>query len=136
MEKATVKRFRGVFLNLINLTAVICIVILIADIARTKADLSRLGSTKRATADGPITLLNTTVTDAKSTGGSDLNESEIKPEPEAIKPDNTANNQSDNSEGNTEPPRFLPKGILRITKARTVATQARVRFLTWAAREV
>ena len=117
MEKATVKRFRGVFLNLINLTAVICIVILIADIARTKADLSRLGSTKRATADGPITLLNTTVTDAKSTGGSDLNESEIKPEPEAIKPDNTANNQSDNSEGNTEPPRFLPKGILRIAEA-------------------
>jgi len=105
LEKATVKRFRGVFLNLINLTAVICIVILIADIARTKAK-------------SPITLLNTTVTDAKSTGGAVLNESGIKPEPEPPRADNTTNKQSDNSESNTKPPRFLPKGILRIAKAR------------------
>jgi len=150
MEKATVKRFSGLFLKLVNLTAVICILSLIADIARpvrksgnpneqgksnisngasTKADLSRLGSAKRATADSPITLLSSTVTDVKSThlgeglsrsgtGGSvlnesgikpDLNESGIKPEPEAIKPDNTTNNQSDNSESDTEPPRFLAK---------------------------
>ncbi len=115
MEKATVKRFSGVFLKLVNLTAVICILCLIADIAHTKSD-------------GPITLLSSTVTDVKSTrlseglsrsgtGGSVLNESEKKTEPEAIKPENTTKKQSDNSESNTEPPRFLPKGILRIAKA-------------------
>lgn len=141
MEKATVKRFSGVFLKLINLTAVICILILIADIARpvrksgnpneqgksdisngasTKTDLSRLGSAKRATADGSITLLNTTVTDAKSTrlgeglsrsgtGGSVLNEFGIKPESKPPRSDNTTNNQSYNSESDTEPPRFLAK---------------------------
>ena len=116
MEKATVKRFSGVFLKLVNLTAVICILCLIADIAHTKSD-------------SPITLLSsaartenagTGVTDAKSTrlgeglsrrgtGGSVLNESEKKAEPEAIKPENTTKKQSDNSESNTEPPRFLAK---------------------------
>ena len=82
------KGFSGVFRKLINLTAVICILSLIAPcfcrdklvpletgIARTKTNLSRLGSAKRATADGPITLLNaiasienagTGVTNAKS----------------------------------------------------------------------
>jgi len=107
LEKATVKHFSSVFLKLVNLTAVICILCLIADIAHTKSD-------------GPITLLSSTVTDIKSTrlgeglsrrgtGGFVLNESETKAEPEAIKPKNTTKKQSDNSESNTESPRFLAK---------------------------
>jgi len=59
LEKATVKRFSGVFLKLINLTAVICIVSLIADIARPvrksgnpneqgKSNISNGASTKAA----------------------------------------------------------------------------------------
>jgi 3D (Asp-Asp-Asp) domain-containing protein len=88
--------------------------------AELEPHLSRLGSTKRATANGPITLLNTTVTDAKSTRGSVLNESGIKAEPEEIKPENTTKKQSDNSESNTELTHFLPKGILRIAKASAV----------------
>jgi len=125
LEKATVKRFSGVFLKLVNLTAVICILCLIADIAHTKSDspITLLSSTARTENAG------TGVTDVKSTrlgeglsrsgtGGSVLNESEKKAEPEAIKPENTTKKQSDNSESNTEPPRFLPKGILRIAKAR------------------
>ena len=125
MEKATVKHFSVVFLKLVNLTAVICILCLIADIAHTKSDspITLLSSTARTENAG------TGVTDVKSTrlgeglsrsgtGGSVLNESEKKAEPEAIKPENTTKKQSDNSESNTEPPRFLPKGILRIAKAR------------------
>ena len=108
MEKATVKRFGGVFLKLVNLTAVICILSLIADIARTKSD-------------SPITLLSSTVvTDVKSTrlgeglsrsgtGGSVLNESGIKPESKPPRSDNTTNNQSDNYESDTEPTHFLAK---------------------------
>ncbi len=135
------KGFSGVFLKLINLTAVICILSLIAPCfrrgklvpvetgtARTKTDLSRLGSAKRATADGPITLLNATartenagtgVTKAESTGGfvlrpekigtakdaSLLNESGIKSESrrkasrgEAHRPGSVTNNSSANSE--------------------------------------
>ncbi len=125
MEKATVKHFSSVFLKLVNLTAVICILCLIADIAHTKSDspITLLSSTARTENAG------TGVTDVKSTrlgeglsrsgtGVYVLNESEKKAEPEAIKPENTTKKQSDNSESNTEPPRFLPKGILRIAKAR------------------
>ena len=125
MEKATVKRFSGVFLKLVNLTAVICILCLITDIAYTKSDcpITLLSSTARTENAG------TGVTDVKSTrlgeglsrsgtDGSVLNESEKKAEPEAIRSENTTKKQSDNSESNTEPPRFLPKGILRIAKAR------------------
>jgi len=130
LEKATVKRFSGVFLKLVNLTAVICILCLIADIAHTKSDspITLLSSTARTCA-ARTENAGTGVTDVKSTrlgeglsrsgtGGSVLNESEKKAEPEAIKPENTTKKQSDNSESNTEPPRFLPKGILRIAKAR------------------
>jgi 3D (Asp-Asp-Asp) domain-containing protein len=131
LEKATVKRFSGVFLKLVNLTAVICILCLIADIARPvrnsgnsneqgKSSISNGASTK---SDGPIILLSSTVIDVKSTrlgarrdgarrspegrsrsgtGGSVLNESEKKAEPEAIKPENTTKKQSNNSESNTE----------------------------------
>ncbi|MCH7557480.1 MAG: 3D domain-containing protein [Planctomycetes bacterium] len=104
------KGFSGVFLKLINLTAVICIVSLIADIAHTKSD-------------SPITLLSSTVTDAKSTrlgeglsrsgtGGSVLrpekigtakdapllNESGIKAEFSPHRPGSVTNNSSANSE--------------------------------------
>ena len=107
MEKATVKRFSGVFLKLINLTAVICILCLIAGIARKKSN-------------SPITLLSSTVTNVKSTrlgeglsrsgtGGSVSNESEIKIEaepqlPEKVQtiPENASNQQTDDSETNSE----------------------------------
>jgi len=137
LEKATVKRFSGVFLKLVNLTAVICILCLIPDIAHTKSDspITLLSSTARTCA-ARTENAGTGVTDVKSTrfgeglsrsgtGGSILKESEKKAEPEAIKPENTTKKQSDNSESNTEPPRLLPKGIcrkascgLRIAKAR------------------
>jgi len=121
LEKATVKGFSGVFLKLINLTAVICILSLITDIAHTKSAWHELPAReKTAKMAVPLTLLSSTVIDVKSTrlgeglsrsgtGGSVLNESEKKAEPEAIKPENTTKKQSDNSESNTEPPRFLAK---------------------------
>jgi len=140
LRKATVKGFSGVFLKLINLTAVICIVSLIADIARPvrnsgnpneqgKSNISNRASTKTAwhglparekTAKMavPPTLLNATVTNAENRGGSLLNESGIKAESEPHRPEKTTNRQPDNSEDDAEPPRFLPKGILRIAKAR------------------
>jgi len=110
LEKATVKRFGGVFLKLVNLTAVICILSLIADIARTKSD-------------SPITLLSSTVvTDVKSTrlgeglsrsgtGGSVLNESGIKPESKPPRSDNTTNNQSDITRVTLSPRTFLRKQV-------------------------
>ncbi len=105
MRKAKVKHFSVVFLNLINLTAVICILSSIANTARTKGD-------------DPITLLNTTITKVETGSGPVLNESGITAESELYKPENTTNKQPDNSQSNAEPPRFLPKGILRIAKAR------------------
>ena len=88
MEKATVKNF-GVFLKLINLTAVICILSSIANTARTKGD-------------DPITLLNTTITKVETGSGPVLNESGITAESELYKPENTTNKQPDNSQSNAE----------------------------------
>ena len=110
MRKAKVKHFSGVFLNLITLTAVICIVSLIVDIARPvrksgnpneqgKSNISNVGSTK---AEGPITLLNATVTNAENTSGSLLNESGIKVESEPHRSEKTTNRQPDNSEDDAE----------------------------------
>jgi 3D (Asp-Asp-Asp) domain-containing protein len=110
LEKGTVERFSGVFLRLINLAAVICIVSLIADIARPvrnsgnpneqgKSNISNRASTKT---NGPITLLNATLTDAETTGGCLLNEPGIMAEPKAQRPENTTNKQSDKSESNGE----------------------------------
>lgn len=87
MEKAKVKRFSVVFLNLINLTAVICIVCLIADIARPvrksgnpneqgKSNISNGASTK---SDSPIILLHATVSNVASRDSSVSNEAEINP---------------------------------------------------------
>ncbi len=89
MRKAKVKHFSVVFLKLINLTAVICILCLIADIAHTKSD-------------SPITLLNATVTNAENAGGSLLNESGIKAESEPHRSEKTTNRQPDNSEDDAE----------------------------------
>ncbi len=110
MRKAKVKHFSVVFLNLINLTAVICIVSLIADIARPlrnsgnpneqgKSNISNRASTKT---EGPITLLNATVTNAENTGGPLLNESGIKAESEPHRSEKTTNRQPDNSEDDAE----------------------------------
>lgn len=96
MEKATVKRFSGVFLKLVNLTAVICILCLITDIARTKSN-------------SPIILLQTTIADVESKDSSVANEPEIKikaepqlPEKVQTIPDNASNQQTDDSETNSE----------------------------------
>ncbi len=124
MRKAKVKHFSGIFLNLINLTAVICIVSLIADIAHPvrksgnpneqgKSNISNVASTK---SDSPIILLHATVSDVESRDSSVSNEAEIKTESRRkasygeaqkvekvqTKPDNATNQQTDDSESNTE----------------------------------
>ena len=101
MEKATVKNF-GVFLKLINLTAVICILSSIANTARTKGD-------------DPITLLNTTITKVETGSGPVLNESGITAESELYKPENTTNKQPDNSQSNAEQPGEWESIRMRIT---------------------
>ena len=95
MRKAKVKNFSVVFLNLMTLRVAICILGLIANIARTKTD-------------DPITLLRTTISEVETSSAPVLEKSG-KAEPEEIKPENTPKKQSDNSESNTKPPRFLPK---------------------------
>jgi len=117
LEKAKVKRFSGVFLKLVNLTAVICIVCLLADIARSvrnsgnpneqgKSNIFNRASTK---SDSPIILLSTTISEVESKDSSVLNEPKIKTESEPQKvekvqtiPDNAATLQPDDSESNTE----------------------------------
>jgi len=110
LGKATVKCFSGVFLRLINLAVVICILSLIADIARPvrnsrnpneqgKSNISNGASTKT---DGPITLLNANITDTETTGDWLLNEPEIMAEPKAQRPENTTNKQSNKPESNGE----------------------------------
>jgi 3D (Asp-Asp-Asp) domain-containing protein len=99
LEKATVKNF-GVFLKLINLTAVICILSSIANTARTKGD-------------DPITLLNTTITKVETGSVPVLNESGITSESEL--PENTTNKQPDNSQSNAEQPGEWESIRMRIT---------------------
>ena len=101
MEKATVKNF-GVFLKLINLTAVICILSSIANTARTKGD-------------DPITLLSTTITEVETGSAPVLNESGITAESELYKPENTINKQPDNSQSNAEQPGEWESIRMRIT---------------------
>ncbi len=62
MGKVKVKRFSGVFLKLINLTAVICI-------------LSTIANTDRTKADDPITLLSTTITEVETSSAPLLDKS-------------------------------------------------------------
>jgi len=117
LGKATVKSF-GVFLNLINLTIVICILSLIAPCFRRGKLVPVETGIARTKAEGPITLLNATVTRPEFPSQHPLNKSGIKAESKPHRSENTTNEQPDNSQGNAEPPRFLPKGILRIAKAR------------------
>ena len=130
MRKAKVKHFSGVFLNLITLTAVICIVCLIVDIARPvrksgnpneqgKSNISNMASTK---SDSPIILLHATVSDVENKDSSVANEPEIKTEAEPqrqekvqTKPYNTTNQQTDDSESNTEQPEEWESIRMRVT---------------------
>jgi len=95
LRKAKVKHFSVVFLNLMTLRVAICILGLIANIARTKTD-------------DPITLLRTTISEVETSSAPVLEKSG-KAEPEEIKPENTPKKQSDNSESNTELTHFLAK---------------------------
>ncbi|MBW7990684.1 MAG: hypothetical protein FVQ84_11805 [Planctomycetes bacterium] len=117
MEKAKFNRFCGVFFKLVNLAAVICIVCLLTDIARSvrnsekpneqgKSSISNKVSTK---SKSPIILLSTTIAEVESTDSSVSNESEIKTEPEPQKvekvqtiPENGTKQQPDDSESNAE----------------------------------
>jgi 3D (Asp-Asp-Asp) domain-containing protein len=117
LEKAKFNRSCGVFLKLVNLAAVICIVCLLADIARSvrnsgnpneqgKSNISNEVSTK---SDSPIILLGSTIADVESEDNSVSNEPERKPKPEPQKsqeaqtiPEDDAKQQSDDSESNVE----------------------------------
>ena len=117
MEKAKFNCSCGVFLKIVNLAAVICIVCLLADIARSvrnsgnpnehgKSNISNEVSTK---SDSPIILLQATIADVESEDSFVSNEAEIKPEPEPQKPQETqtipeddAKHQPDDSESNAE----------------------------------
>jgi 3D (Asp-Asp-Asp) domain-containing protein len=112
LRKAKVKHFSVVFLNLINLTAVICIVCLIADIARPvrkSGNPNEQGKSNISNGDSPIILLHATISDVESRDSSVSNEAEIKTESKAqkvenvhTKPDNATNQQTDDSESNTK----------------------------------
>lgn len=84
MEKATVKYFGGVFLNLI---AAICVLSCIVGAAYIQAD-------------GPITLLSATVTESETLTQSALSESGIKAQSKPRQPGSTTDNPADNSEPN------------------------------------
>ncbi len=88
MEKAKFKHFSGVFLKLVNLAAVICIVYLLADIARSvrnsenpneqgKSSISNEVSTK---SNSPIILLSSTIADVEGKDSFVSNEPEAKTE--------------------------------------------------------
>ncbi len=102
MEKAKFNCSCGVFLKLVNLAAVICIVCLLADIARSvrnsgnpnehgKSNISNEVSTKN---DSPIILLSATIADVESEDSFVSNEPEIKPEPEPQKPQQSQEEQT------------------------------------------
>jgi len=95
LRKAKVKHFSVVFLNLMTLRVAICILGLIANIARTKAN-------------DPITLLSTTITEVETSSAPVLDKSR-KAKLEPYSPDSTTKKQPVNSQGKAEPPRFLVK---------------------------
>ena len=117
MEKAKFNCSCGVFLKLVNLAAVICIVCLLADIARSvrnsgnpneqvKSNISNEVSTK---SDSPIILLSSTIAEVESKDSFVSNEPEIKVEAEPQKveniqtiPEDDAKLQPDDSESNAE----------------------------------
>ncbi len=89
MRKARVKSFSGVFLNLITLRVAICILGLLANIARTNTD-------------DPITLLKTTIKEVETNGGPAVTESGIKAETKSNKPGRVTNKPLIISETNTK----------------------------------
>jgi 3D (Asp-Asp-Asp) domain-containing protein len=117
LEKAKFNCSCGVFLKLVNLAAVICIVFLLADIARSvrnsekpneqgKSNNSNEVSTK---SDSPIILLSTTIAEVESEDSFISNEPEAKAEPaepaepqqsqeEQTKPENDTKQQPNDSE--------------------------------------
>ena len=114
MEKAKFNCSCGVFLKLVNLAAVICIVFLLSDIARSvrhsgnpneqgKSNISNRESTK---SDSPIILLSTTIAEVESKDSFVSNEPEAKAEPaepqqsqeEQTKPENDTKQQPNDSE--------------------------------------
>jgi 3D (Asp-Asp-Asp) domain-containing protein len=124
LEKAKFNCSCGVFLKLVNLAAVICIVCLLADIARSvrnsgnpnehgKSNISNEVSTK---SDSPIILLSSTIAEVEGTVSEVenkdsfvSNEPEIKVETEQQKveniqtiPEDDAKQQPDDSESNAE----------------------------------
>ena len=124
MEKAKFNSSCSVFLKIVNLAAVICIVCLLADIARSvrnsgnpneqeKSIISNEVSTKK---ESPIILLSTTIAEVERTvsevenkDSSVSKESEATPEPEPkklqeaqTKPEDDAKVPSDDSESNAE----------------------------------
>ncbi|MHC4105673.1 MAG: 3D domain-containing protein [Planctomycetota bacterium] len=118
MEKAKFNRCCGVFLKMVNLAAVICIVCLLADIARSvrnsdnpneqgKSNISNEVSTKNKS---PIILLSNTIADVESKDSFVSNEAEAKTgpaepqQPQEVQtiPEDDAKQQSDDSESNVE----------------------------------
>ena len=111
MEKAKFKHFSGVFLKLVNLAAVICIVYLLADIARSvrnsenpneqgKSNISNEVSTK---SNSPIILLSATIADVEGKDSFVSNEPEAKAEPaEPQQPNDSEIKPESNIESNTE----------------------------------
>ncbi len=137
MEKAKFNHSSGVFLKMVNLAAVICIMCLLADIARSvrnsgnpneqgKSIISNEVSTK---SDSPIILLSATIADVEGTvaevenkDSSISNESEIKVEAEPQKveniqtiPENTTNQESGDTESKTEKPEEWETIEMRVT---------------------
>ena len=119
------KHFSGVFLNLITLTAVICIVCLIVDIARPvrkSGNPNEQGKSNISNGASPIILLHATISNVESRDSSVSNEAEIKTESEPqkvekvqTKPYNTTNQQTDDSESNTEQPEEWESIRMRVT---------------------
>ena len=117
MKKAKFDRFCSAFLKIVNLAAVICIVCLLADIARSvrnsgnpneqgKSNISNEISTK---SESPIILLSATIDDVEGEDRFVSNETEAmveaepqKPQKTQTKPEDDAKQPSDDSESNAE----------------------------------
>ncbi len=118
MEKAKVKRFSGILIKLVNLTAVVCVVCFFTDIARPVRNSGNpneqgksnifIGAGKKS--DSPIILLSATIAEVESKDSSDLNEPKIKTESEPQRTEkvqtktteDAAIRQPDDSESKTE----------------------------------
>jgi 3D (Asp-Asp-Asp) domain-containing protein len=115
LEKAKFNRFCSAFLKIVNLAAVICIVCLLADIARSVRDSgnpnvygkSNISNEVGTRSESPIILLSSTIADVESKDNSVSTEPEAKPEPqqpqeEQTKPEIDTKQKFDDSESNAE----------------------------------